>query len=104
MIFRKGYLYFKNEKIEMEPICLLVLNHIIASKEQVYSRNIIEWIDKPQLDYSHKTRLVKDVLYKINYKIKSVIKLDRDPIQVNKSKFDKRLKVYSLDKTLFANY
>ncbi len=104
MIFRKGYLYFKNEKIEMEPICLLVLNHIIASKEQVYSRNIIEWIDKPQLDYSHKTRLVKDVLYKINYKIKSVIKLDHDPIQVNKSKFDKRLKVYSLDKALFANY
>ena len=103
LIFRKGYLYFKNEKIEIEPICLLVLNHMLASKSQVYSKDILDWLDKPQLDYSHKTRLVKDVLYKINYKIKSVLKSDNDPIQVNKSKYDKRLKVYSLDKSLFVN-
>ena len=103
LIFRKGYLYFKNEKIELEPVCLLVLNHILASRAQVYSKDVLEWIDKPHLDYSHKTRLVKDVLYKINYKIKSVLKSDDDPIQVNKSKFDKRLKVYSLDKSLFLN-
>ena len=104
LILRKGYLYFKNEKIEIEPIGLLVLNHLLASKVQVYSKDILECLDKPHLDYSHKTRMVKDILYKINYKIKSVIKSDTDPIQVNKSKFDKRLKVYSLDKSLFANH
>jgi len=53
------------------------------------------------MEYSHKTRILNDTLYKINYKIKSTLKTDYDPITVIKSSFDKRLKVYSINKDLF---
>jgi hypothetical protein len=33
-----------------------------------------------------------------------VLKIDSDTITVKKSKLDKRLKVYSIDKTLFSGY
>ena len=45
---------------------------------------------------------MNDVLYKINYTIKSSLKIDDDPIKANKSSFDKRLKVYSINKELFV--
>jgi len=43
---------------------------------------------------------LNDTLYKINYKLKTAIKTDNDIIQVSKSTFDKRLKVYEIDKDL----
>jgi hypothetical protein len=33
-----------------------------------------------------------------------VLKIDSDAITVKKSKLDKRLKVYNIDKTLFSGY
>ena len=81
---------------------LTVLIHLIDSKEQVYSKEIIELINKPHLDYSHSTRIMNDVLYKTNYVIRTSLKIDDDVIKVSKSTFDKRLKVYSVDKDLFV--
>ena len=79
-----------------------MLSELINSKEPLYSKGVISLINKPHLDYSHKTRIMNDVLYKINYTIKSSLKIDDDPIKVNKSSFDKRLKVYSINKKLFV--
>ena len=103
LVFKKGNLYFKNNLIEMDPLGFKILSGFMTSDEPIYSEDILKWIDKPHLDYSHKTRIIKDVIYKINFNIKSVIKSIEDPIQINKSKFDRRLKVYTLNKTLFAN-
>ena len=62
----------------------------MTSDEPIYSEDILKWIDKPHLDYSHKTRIIKDVIYKINFKIKSVLKSVEDPIQINKSKLNEQ--------------
>jgi hypothetical protein len=102
IIKKDGYLYFNTKKIDLEPLSLVVLSELINSKEPLYSKDIISLINKPHLDYSHKTRIMNDVLYKINYTIKSSLKIDDDPIKANKSSFDKRLKIYSINKELFV--
>ena len=101
IIKKDGNLYFNRKKIDIEDQGLVLLKYLMTSKEPVYSKDIISLINKPQMEYSHKTRILNDTLYKINYKIKSTLKTDYDPITVIKSSFDKRLKVYSIDKDLF---
>jgi len=102
VIKKDGNLYFNTKKIEIEDQGLVLLKYLMISKEPVYSKDIISLINKPQMEYSHKTRILNDTLYKINYKIKSSLKTDYDPITVIKSSFDKRLKVYSINKDLFT--
>lgn len=104
IILRKGELFFKGQRIEMEPLSIKVLSHFINSEDSVSSGEIMDWINKPQLDYSYRTRLINETLYKINYTIKNVLKIDFEAITVKKSKLDKRLKVYTIDKTLFSGY
>jgi len=101
LIKKNGNLYFNTKKIDLEEQGLVMLKYLMTSKEPVYSKDIISLINKPQMEYSHKTRILNDTLYKINYKIKSSLKTDYDPITVIKSSFDKRLKVYSINKDLF---
>ena len=101
LIKKDGNLYFNRKKIDLEAQGLVLLKYLMTSKEPVYSKDIISLINKPQMEYSHKTRILNDTLYKINYKIKSSLKTDYDPITVIKSSFDKRLKVYSINKDLF---
>ena len=104
IILRKGELFFKGQRIEMEPLSIRVLNNFINSEYSVSSSEIMDWINKPQLDYSYRTRLINETLYKLNYTIKNVLKIDYEAITVKKSKLDKRLKVYTIDKTLFSGY
>ena len=102
IIKKNSYLYFNNKKIDLEPLSLVVLTHFINSKTPVFSKDLISLINKPHLDYSHKTRIMNDVLYKINYVIKVSLKINEDPITINKSSFDKRLKVYTINKKIFV--
>ena len=102
LVIKKGQLYFNNKKIIVEPLKLAILIHLMDAEEQVYSKEIIELINKPHLDYSHSTRIMNDVLYKINYIARSLLKSDKDIVRVSKSTFDKRLKVYSVDKDLIV--
>ena len=102
VIKKDGNLYFNSKKLDLEDQGLVVLKYLMTSKKPVYSKDIISLINKPQMEYSHKTRILNDTLYKINYKIKSTLKTDYDPITVIKSTFDKRLKVYSINKDLFV--
>ena len=104
IIFQKGELYYKGQRIEMEPLSIKVLKHFINSEDTVSSSQIMDWINKPQLDYSYRTRMINETLYKINYSIKNVLKIDYEVISVKKSSLDKRLKVYTIDKTLFSGY
>ena len=101
LVLMKGQVYFNHKIIALDPLNLTVLTYLLNSKEQVYAKDIIELIDKPHLDYSHSTRILNDVLYKTNYVIRTSLKTENDIIQISKSTFDKRLKVYSVDKDMF---
>ena len=100
LVLMKGQVYFNHKIIALDPLGMTIFTHLAYAKKQVYSKDIIQLINKPHLDYSHSTRILNDTLYKINYKLKTAIKTDNDIIQVSKSTFDKRLKVYEIDKDL----
>ncbi len=102
LVLKKGQLYFNHKIIALEPLNLTVLIYLLDSKKQVYAKDLIALIDKPHLDYSHSTRIMNDVLYKTNYVIRTALKTENDIIQISKSTFDKRLKVYSVDNDMFV--
>jgi hypothetical protein len=104
IILINGELFFKGQRIEMEPLAIRILKGFILSDNSVSSNQIMDWINKPQLDYSYRTRLIKENLYKINYTIRNVLKIDYEVITMKKSTLDKRLKVYSIEKKLFSGY
>ncbi|MDO7592587.1 MAG: kelch motif-containing protein [Schleiferiaceae bacterium] len=104
LVLKKGQVYLNQKIIALEPLNLTVLIYLLDSTEQVYSKDLIALIDKPHLDYSHSTRIMNDVLYKTNYVLITALKTENDIIQINKSTFDKRLKVYSVDKDVFINF
>ena len=104
LLLKKGQVYLNQKIIFLEPLNLTVLIYLLDSTEQVYAKDLIALIDKPHLDYSHSTRIMNDVLYKTNYVLITALKTENDIIQINKSTFDKRLKVYSVDKDVFINF
>ena len=104
LVLKKGQVYLNQKIIALEPLNLTVLIYLLDSTEQVYAKDLIALIDKPHLDYSHSTRIMNDVLYKTNYVLITALKTENDIIQINKSTFDKRLKVYSVDKDVFINF
>jgi hypothetical protein len=102
--FSKGELFFKGQKIEMDLFSIRILNQFLLSDNSVSTSEIMDWMNKPQLDYSYRTRLIKETLYKINYTVRNVLKIDYEVITIKKSNLDKRLRVYTIDKTLFLGY
>jgi hypothetical protein len=88
----------------MDLFSIRILNQFLLSDNSVSTSEIMDWMNKPQLDYSYRTRLIKETLYKINYTVRNVLKIDYEVITIKKSNLDKRLRVYTIDKTLFLGY
>ena len=53
------------------------------------------------MDYAHSTRVMRDTLFQINFKLKRLVKSETDVIVIKKSDYDKRIKQYSINKSLF---
>ena len=53
------------------------------------------------MDYAHSTRIMRDTLFQINFKLKRLIKSETDVIVIKKSDYDKRIKQYSINQQLF---
>ena len=47
------------------------------------------------------TRIMRDTLFQINFKLKTLIKSEIDVIVIKKSDYDKRIKQYSINQKLF---
>ena len=55
----------------------------------------------PHIDYAHSTRVMRDTLFQINFKLKRLIETENDVIVIKKSDYDKRIKQYSINQKLF---
>ena len=53
------------------------------------------------MDYAHSTRVMRDTLFQINFKLKRLVKSETDVIVIKKSDYDKRIKQYSINQKLF---
>ena len=93
LIYHK--VFFEFEAKELEVINLLLDFDI------VHSSDILALVENPNHNYSHNMRTKNQLIDKINYKFKTMLKIDYDLITSEKSAEDKRIIDYRIDKTYF---
>jgi len=93
LVYKK--VFFEFEEKELEVINLL-LNYDV-----VHSSEILALVENPNHNYSHNMRTKNQLIDKLNYKLKTMLKIDYDLITSKKSKEDRRIIDYMLDKTFF---
>lgn len=95
----KGLIYkrvfYDYEEKEMEVIKLLM------EFDVVHSSDILDLVENPNHNYSHNMRTKNQLIDKINYKLKTMLKIDFDLITSEKSREDRRIIDYKMNKTYF---
>jgi hypothetical protein len=96
----KNKVKFKNKEVDFDDISYEIVK-ILVKNEFVLSKDIIPLLKIPHMDYAHSTRIMRDTLFQINFKLKTLIKSEIDVIVIKKSDYDKRIKQYSINQKLF---
>ena len=96
----KNKVKFKNKEIDLDDISYEIVK-ILVNNEFVLSKDIIPLLKIPHMDYAHSTRVMRDTLFQINFKLKGLVKSETDVIVIKKSDYDKRIKQYSINQKLF---
>ena len=92
---------FKGRSLEFKGTNIRVLRLLLESKEDVDSIKILNICENNELNYAHNTRVRNELIERLNIKLKSLLGKNQDIITYYKSKKDKRIKVYSIDKSYF---
>ena len=96
----KNKIKFKNKEVNLDDISYEIVK-ILIHNDFVLSKDILPLLKNPHIDYAHSTRIMRDTLFQINFKLKTLIKSEIDVIVIKKSDYDKRIKQYSINKSLF---
>ncbi len=100
IILLENGLRFKNKFIEFDPESMSIIKTLL-SEEEVYSNKILRIVEKKQYSPAHNERIKMQKLNDINLKIKMLLETDEDVIRSVKSKLDKRIKIYIINKEYF---
>ena len=102
MTLEKGGLIYKriyySLSVEENGILLCLLG-----SDGVETSSIMEIIENPNHNYSHNMRTKNKIIGELNYKMKTILKMDRDLIEAKKSDKDKRIIIYTIDKAFFSH-
>ena len=96
-----GHLIYKKRILSFNDKSSQIINLLLKSKKEVVSKDILKITEQPKLNYGHNTRVMNLLIDEINFKLKEVLKINEDLITFKKSDLDKRMKVYSIDKSYF---
>jgi hypothetical protein len=96
----KNKVKFKNKEVDLDDISYEIVK-ILVKNEFVLSKDIIPLLKIPHMDYAHSTRVMRDTLFQINFKLKRLVKSETDVIVIKKSDYDKRIKQYSINQKSF---
>lgn len=68
----------------------------------VDTSKILEIVENKEHNYSHNMRTKNKIIGELNYKIKTILKIEEDLIISKKSERDRRIIIYTIDKTFFS--
>lgn len=93
-------LIYQNKDVGIcnEEYC--IINHLLR-KSEANTADLIEVMHKEHLHVSQISRILAKSIEEINLKIKWLTGINDEFIQIDKSNFDKRIKVYSIKKEFF---
>ena len=73
----------------------------LLDKNELDTNGLLELIDNKDLHYSHRTRVLHQLITELNLKLTLLTGINEDFILVKKSELDKRIKSYYLNKSMF---
>lgn len=101
IIVENGHLVFKRKILNFDEKSIKIIRLLLNSEKEIISKDILDIVENPNLNYGHNTRVMNRLIEEINLKLKSILGINNDPITYEKSNIDKRIKVYSIDKLYF---
>ena len=101
IILEKEHVIFKKRILPFDEIRVSLLTLLLTSTEEVSLNDIIDLFDNKELNYGHNTRTINRTIEEINFLLKSMLETKEDLITFKKSDLDKRIKVYSINKSYF---
>jgi len=99
---KKDKIIFKGKSYEFDAVSHHVLNLFLKSEENVKTEDIMGITENNNLHYAHNIRVKNQVIEELNFKLKSILEINHDLITIEPSEIDKRIKVYTLDKSYFV--
>ena len=101
-LLRNDGLVYKRVFYKLDQVQVEVLECLLAAESGVETSSLMKLIENPEHNYSHNMRTKNLVISELNYKLKTVFKIDQDLIESHKSERDKRIIIYTIDKQRFA--
>ena len=68
----------------------------------VDTSTILEIVENKDHNYSHNMRTKNKIIGELNYKLKTILKIDEDLVVSKKSNKDRRIIIYTIDKSFFS--
>ena len=101
IISENNHFTFKRKMLPFDDKSIEIIKLLIQSTNEVTLNEIMEVYENKNLNYGHNTRVINGMVEEINFKLKSILGIEIDLITFHKSSSDKRIKVYTIDKTYF---
>ncbi len=96
----KGMSY-KNNKVDMDENSIAAINLLLRSDDEVNSKELMDLVENKNLNFAHNTKIKNKLIEEINFKLRTVLGIKADPITFQKSKIDKRIKTYTIERRYF---
>ncbi len=94
-------LSFKNKTIDLDENSISTINLLLRSKTEVNSKEIMDLVENKNLNFAHNTKIKNKLIEEINFKLRTVLGIKTDPITFQKSRIDKRIKTYTIERRYF---
>ncbi|WP_298265676.1 hypothetical protein [uncultured Lutibacter sp.] len=93
-------LKYKRKFIHLDSEALIILK-LLLTTNTVNSADILKVVEKGQFSRAHNERLKFQKIEEINFQLKTLLGSDEELITSKKSDFDRRIRVYSINKKYF---
>ncbi|MCM2302357.1 MAG: hypothetical protein NDI80_07020 [Flavobacteriaceae bacterium] len=94
-------LIYKNIIHPFDTKEIQVLKLLLKTDDLVQSSQIMDIVENKTLHYAHNIKVKNHLMENLNFKLKTLLRIEKDIITSKKSKEDKRIKIYYIDKSYF---
>ena len=98
------FLYNEKVKYRSKYISLtkdeIILLNAFISNQQTINKDLLNLLDKKELNYNHQLRILNKTVKDLNNKLIIFLELNDPLIKISKSDFDKRVRVFTLNETV----
>jgi hypothetical protein len=96
----KGVRYAR-QPLDFDPRSQAVLELLLHNPEGVYSQQILDLVENPDLNPAHNIKVKNQLIDNLNFRFKSLLSLEEDLIKSHRSPQDKRIKIYRIQASYF---